>query len=260
VVVLLLAAGSGAAQDYAPAAPTSAAAPAAPPQPAETLTFFQIMFSGGPLGILVMLGLVALSIAALALAIDGVWSLRRSAVNQPQLADEVRGLVAAGELAQAAARCDSQPGLLASVLAAGLAEGGGVWSDVQKALEDSLARETARLHRPVEYLGAIANVAPLVGLLGTLAGMLVAFKQSAGSAAGFGSAQLAGGLYQALIPLVVSLLIAIPSLAALVLLRSRIDQVVAEAAGAALSALAPLRHRDQGGGLPLPPPLVNEDA
>jgi biopolymer transport protein ExbB len=83
----------------------------------------------------------------------------------------------------------------------------------------------------------------MVGLLGTVTGMLLAFKQVADTEGNAGAAQLADGIYQALVTTVVGLIIAIPALGAFAFFRSRVDQFVAEAAYAALHALSPLKQR-----------------
>lgn len=239
------------AQPPAAAAPSAAAAPAKPPP----LTFFQIVFSGGPLGIANMVVLIALSIAALALTLDNVRIVRKSAVIPPELSEEVRDLVTAGDVPRALAACQAQPSFLAAVLRQGLAEADSGWTEIEKALEDATAEQAAKLFRRIEYLSVIGNIAPMVGLLGTVTGMLLAFKQVADTEGSAGAAQLAGGIYQALVTTVVGLIIAIPSLGAFALLRSRVDQLVAEAAYAALHALSPWKQRDkQTSPLPPPPP------
>jgi len=230
--------------------------PAKPPP----LTFFQIVFSGGPLGIANMVVLIALSIAALALTLDNIRVVRKAAIIPPELGAEVHDLVAVGELPRAADAAKAQPSFLAAVLLHGLAEAGGGWTDVEKAMEDATAEQAARLFRRIEYLSVIGNIAPMVGLLGTVTGMLLAFKQVADTEGTAGAAQLADGIYQALVTTVVGLIIAIPSLGAFALLRSRVDQLVAEAAYAALHALSPLKRRTNASpaepGSPPPPPVA----
>jgi len=227
--------------------PASVAESAKKPQ----LTFFQILFSGGPLGIANMLALILLSIAAVALTIDNVLLVRRQSLIPDDLGDSVRQLVAEGQVDQALALCKTEPSFLATVIEHGLAEQALGWIEIEKAMEDATAQQAARLFRRVEYLSVIGNIAPMVGLLGTVTGMLLAFKQVADTEGHAGAAQLADGIYQALVTTVVGLLIAIPALGAFALLRGRVDQLVAEAAYAALHALAPLKQRRAG----MPPPV-----
>jgi biopolymer transport protein ExbB len=225
-------------------------------QPAKrpSLTFWQIVFSGGPLGIANMVVLIGLSITALALAVDDLRIVRKGRIIPEGLSDEVRERVTADELGQARSVCNAYPSFLAAVILHGLSEVDGGWSDVEKAMEDATAEQAARLFRRIEYLSVIGNIAPMVGLLGTVTGMLLAFKQVADTEGNAGAAQLADGIYQALVTTVAGLIIAIPSLGAFALFRSRVDQLVAEAAYAALHALSPLKQRSGVKSTPAPPP------
>ena len=255
VLAILLVAAPAAAQTAAPAAaPETADSPTAETTAKKPLTFFQIVFSGGPLGIANMVVLIALSLTAAALAFDNVMLVRKSQVIPPGLSEDVRRLVSDGQIQQAAAQCKQQPSVLAFVVHKGLAEIDGGWPEVEKALEDATAEQAARLFRRIEYLSVIGNIAPMVGLLGTVTGMLLAFKQVADTEGSAGAAQLADGIYQALVTTVVGLLIAIPSLGAFALLRSRVDQLVAETAYAALHALSPLKKQQPAAAAPVPPP------
>jgi biopolymer transport protein ExbB len=239
-------------------------APAAePPSIAPTkkppLTFFQIIFSGGPLGIANMLVLIGLSLTAAYLVFDNVMLIRKVNLIPDGLSEDVRRLVSESQLTQAQTACTEEPSFLAFVLLRGLAELAGGWAEVEKAMEDAVAEQAARLFRRIEYLSVIGNIAPMVGLLGTVTGMLLAFKQVADTEGNAGAAQLADGIYQALVTTVAGLLIAIPALGAFALFRSRVDQLVAEAAYAALHALSPLKQRGASASAPpiqppAPPP------
>jgi biopolymer transport protein ExbB len=238
-----------------------AAAPVAPPAPAKKppLTFFQIIFSGGPLGIANMVVLIGLSLTAAYLVFDNLMLIRKPNLIPAGLSDNVRQLVAGNQIPEAMAACKEEPSFLSFVLLHGLAEEGGGWAEVEKAMEDATAEQAARLFRRIEYLSVIGNIAPMVGLLGTVTGMLLAFKQVADTEGNAGAAQLADGIYQALVTTVAGLLIAIPALGAFALFRSRVDQLVAEAAYAALHALSPLKQRGTAASAPpiqppAPPP------
>ena len=228
------------------------------PEPAKKppLTFFQIVFSGGPLGIANMVVLIALSLTAAYLVFDNLMLIRKPNLIPAGLSDDVRRLVSGGQIPQAIAVSKQQPSFLAHVLLHGLAEVDGGWSEIEKAMEDATAEQAARLFRRIEYLSVIGNIAPMVGLLGTVTGMLLAFKQVADTEGNAGAAQLADGIYQALVTTVVGLIIAIPALGAFALFRSRVDQLVAETAYAALHAMSPLKQRGTSSGSPpiAPPP------
>ncbi len=205
--------------------------------------FFEIVFSGGWVGITIMIFLIALSVTAVYLMIDHLLTIRRSDIMPEGLSDHVRELLAAGQLAEADLACRAKPSFLSFVLIQGLAEVEGGWSAVEKALEDATAEQSTRLFRKLEYLSVLANIAPMVGLLGTVVGMIMAFKQVAETQGSAGAGDLAEGIYTALVTTVAGLLIAIPSLGAFAIFRSRVDQFVAEAAYLALHVFAPLKRR-----------------
>lgn len=202
-------------------------------------SFWEILKAGGVVGLLILL----LSIIGVALAIEHLMTIRARVLMPEGLADDVRHLLAEGNVAAADERCRRQPSFLAFVLAAGLAEIEGGWSAVEKAMEDATADQSARLLRKVEYLSVIGNIAPMLGLLGTVIGMIVAFHQVADTQGAARAADLATGIYLALVTTVEGLVVAIPALGAFAVFRNRVDQLVAETAYAALHALGPLKRR-----------------
>jgi biopolymer transport protein ExbB len=233
--------------------PAAAEAQPAPPG------FFSILFSGGLVGVLIMLVLFALSLTAAYLVFEHMMTLRRREIMPEGLGDLVRESLTGGRVAEADQACRQRPSFLSFVLLNGLAELDGGWAAVEKALEDATAEQSARLFRKIEYLSVIGNLAPMVGLLGTVTGMLMAFQQVANSQGSAGAGDLAEGIYQALVTTVVGLIIAIPCLGAFAIFRNRVDQLVAEAAYAALHVFAPLKRRrstksQPSAATPPPPP------
>jgi biopolymer transport protein ExbB len=234
-------------------------APAVATDVADAPGFFEILFSGGLIGIIMMLVLIGLSLTATYLVFEQIMTLRTKEIIPEGLSEDVRELLQAGKVAEAGQACRERSSVLAFVLLHGLAEIEGGWSAVESAVEDALAEQAARLFRKVEYLTVIGNLAPMVGLLGTVTGMLVAFQQVANTKGSAGAADLAEGIYQALVTTVVGLIIAIPALGAFAVLRNRVDLLVAEAAYAAQHAFAPLKRRrvtrpSSASSAPPPPP------
>ena len=219
--------------------------------------FFSILFSGGWVGFLIIALLFGISLLAAYLVFEQAMTLRRNEIMPDGLGDKVRQQIANGRLQEAEQACRSQPSFLSFVLLNGLAEVDGGWTAVEKSLEDATAEQSARLFRKVEYLSVIGNIAPMVGLLGTVTGMIFAFQRVASTQGAAGAADLAEGIYQALVTTVGGLLVAIPSLAAFAILRNRVDQLVAEAAYLAQHACSPLKRfrGAQAGGPPPPPPV-----
>lgn len=205
--------------------------------------FFSILLSGGLVGILILLVLAGLSIAAAYLLFDQLMTLRRSEVLPEGISDLVRQALLTGRPAEADAACRRAPSVLSVVLLSGLSEFEFGWREVEKAVEDSLAQQSARLMRRIEYLSVIGNIAPMVGLLGTVTGMIFAFQQVAATRGAAGAGDLAEGIYQALVTTVCGLVVAIPALAIYAVCRNRVDSLIAEVAYQSQHALAPIKRR-----------------
>ena len=202
-----------------------------------------IIFSGGVVGAIMIFILLALSMTAAYLIFDHLMTIRLKDLMPEGLADQVRDALVAGDPNAARQACNARPSFLAFVLMHGIAELEFGWTAVEKSLEDALAEQSARLFRKIEYLSVIGNIAPMVGLLGTVTGMIIAFQEVASTQGMASAPQLARGIYQALITTVGGLIVAIPSIGAFAIFRNRIDQFVAETAFAAQNVFAPLRRK-----------------
>ncbi|MBC8874779.1 MAG: MotA/TolQ/ExbB proton channel family protein [Planctomycetes bacterium] len=254
VILVVFETGIALAQD----APTPSA-PAASADDRAPEGFFSIVFSGGLVGFTIIMLLFALSLTAAYLVFEHIMTIRRKEIMPEGLSEQVRQLLQAGRATDADRVCREQPCFLSFVLLNGLAEHDGGWPDIEKAMEDATAEQSARLFRKIEYLSVIGNIAPMVGLLGTVTGMILAFQQVANTGDA-GAADLAEGIYQALVTTVGGLIVAIPSLGAFAIFRNRVDQFVAEAAYLAQHALSPLKRRTAkvtpSPASPPPPPPV----
>ncbi len=216
--------------------------------------FWEIVRASGWIGLILLL----LSVGAVALCIEHVMTIRAAVLMPPGLAEDVRALLGGGHLAQARQRLAEQPSFLAFTLGAGLEESDSGWQAVEKAMEDATAEQSARLFRKVEYLSVIGNIAPMLGLLGTVIGMVLAFREVAGTQGVARAADLAQGIYLALVTTIVGLIVAIPALAAFAFFRNRVDELTAEVAYAAQHAMAPLKRARPAASrprVPAPPPV-----
>jgi biopolymer transport protein ExbB len=205
--------------------------------------------------------LLGLSLTAAYLVFEQIMTIRRTELMPEGLGEQVRQLLQAGRVGDADRLCREQPSFLSFVLLNGLGELDGGWSAMEKAMEDAAAEQSARLFRKIEYLSVIGNIAPMVGLLGTVTGMIFAFQRVASTQGSAGAGDLAEGIYQALVTTVGGLIVAIPSLGAFAIFRNRVDGLVAEAAYMALHATGPLKRRRQTqtakAATPPPPPRAD---
>lgn len=211
--------------------------------PATNDSLWAIITSGGWPGILILLVLVSLSVAAVYLVIDQWMALKRKDLLPTGLSKEVAALLRDGKIVDADKLLRERPSLLSGLVSAGIQVREFGWPEVEKTVEDALVERSAAMHRRIDYLSMIANLSPMVGLLGTVTGMIFAFRQVAASSGAAGASDLAEGIYQALVTTVGGLLVAIPSLASVSVLRSRVDEIMSEATHHAQIALAPLRRR-----------------
>lgn len=233
---------------------TASAQPAAdadanpPPATGESApqSFLEIVHAGGVVGYVIML----LSVVGLALALEHAMTIRQGVLMPDGLAEKARDAIKQGQFAQAEQACKLQPSVLAYVLQAGLSEVDGGWSAVEKAMEDALADQSARLFRKIEYLSVIGNIAPMLGLLGTVIGMVMAFREVALTQGAARAADLAEGIYLALVTTVQGLIVAIPSLSAFAFFRNRVDQYIAETAYLAQHVFTPLKRARRRRGIP----------
>lgn len=183
----------------------------------------ELIRAGGAVGYVIL----GLSIAMVALILEHLLSIRRSALMPRGLAEEVHAQIADGQIDSALANCRERSSFLGRVLGAGLAEIGLGYAAVEKAMEDASTEQSARLFRKIEYLNVIGTLAPMLGLLGTVWGMINAFLEFE-SKANPQVSELAPGIYKALVTTLLGLGVAVPALAAFAILRSRIDELVAE--------------------------------
>lgn len=179
-------------------------------------TLWGLIKASGWVGLIIFL----LSVSACALVIQFLLTLRMSLLAPKHFVSKIASFIEQGQIRSAYDFCANDSSMLGRVLIRGLKELDGSWKDVEKSLEDSLAEETAILYRRVEYLSVIGNIAPMLGLLGTVLGMVIAFGDLAASD---GLARnLAQGIYFALMTTVEGLLVAIPSLAAFAFFNNRV--------------------------------------
>lgn len=193
--------------------------------------------AGGVIGYLI----IALSIAMVALIIEHLLSIRRKHLIPRELAEELHQYLLTNQVVAAEGRCREQPTFLSIVLAAGLQEATFGYSAVEKAMEDAAVEQSARLARKIEYLSLIGGLAPMLGLMGTVWGMIQAFAEFTEKANPM-PADFAPAISEALVTTLFGLCVAVPSLAAYAWFRNRIDELVAEAVMTAEYVATPLRR------------------
>lgn len=168
---------------------------------------FEIIQSGGWL----MLPIIVCSIVAMAIIVERFWSLQKHKVLPPELVAQVWRLARDKKLDDLALRRLKTSSLLGFILAAGLANSYHGRDVMKECIEEAGRQVVHKLERFLNTLGTIASVSPLLGLLGTVVGMIQAFSAIVANGTG-NPTMLAGGISVALITTAAGLIVAIPSL------------------------------------------------
>lgn len=198
---------------------------------------WELFLAGGP----VMWPILLLSVAAVAIMVERFWALQPTKVLPPDLLTSV----ASADAATIAAAASSSP--LGRVVTVALANQHRSRELLKEAVEDTGRHVAHELERYLNLLGTIAAVSPLLGLLGTVIGIISAF--SAITHTGIGDPKaLSGGIGQALVSTAGGLLVAIPSLMGYRYLRGHVDGLIIEMEKAALGLIARIdAERGRGG-------------
>ena len=174
-----------------------------------------------------MLPIIACSIIAAAIILERFWSLQPKRVLPINLGEQVRTWIRNDQLDPAHLQRLHQSSPLGQMLAAGLTNRHAPRDIIKESIEDAGRHAVHELERFLGALGTIAAISPLLGLLGTVIGMIKVF--AAITANGVGNPGiLAGGISEALITTAAGLSVAIPALIAYRYLRSRVDGLVVQ--------------------------------
>lgn len=205
--------------------PVAAAAPQTPPsEPAgsQLSSLFDMLLDGGP----VMVPIALCSVVALTYTVERSLRMRAGRLGNARLAKNLVAAVRDEGLDKGQELCSQSKTPMARILGAGIARRGASALEIDKAVEDAGGREVRRMASHLRPLVVVAMIAPLLGLLGTVWGMIQAFTNIA-TADGLGKPELlAEGISQALMTTAAGLAVAIPTHAAYFWLRSRIDGFV----------------------------------
>lgn len=203
----------------------SDAAPAVEATDLQIQSVWDFVVKGRTMMIPIVLG----SLVAFGVFVERLISLRRDQVTPPEFWPGIEPLLTADQYSDAREYCDNHPSPIARVVGAGLRKIASGADGIEKAVIDFGEREAGGLRKNVRVLAVIASVAPLMGLLGTIFGLIRAFQTVATSENALGRAELlAKGIYEAMITTAAGLLVAIPTLMAYHWVVARIERRTSE--------------------------------
>lgn len=230
------------AQGALPAAATPGSGEDAVPEDGGTslLTMFE---QGGFL----MWPILMCSIVMVAFALERAVGLRTSANFPPALERDLRELARVGDTEGAIARCSGESSPFSRLMLPCLQRAGNGGFEMETAMEDAGARVLYDLRRNCKSLAIIADIAPLLGLMGTVTGMIKAFDVVARTGALGRTELLAEGISEALLTTAFGLFVAVPAVLLYHYFRAKADNLLQTMENAGLEILATLRHAGRGG-------------
>ncbi len=181
----------------------------------------------GPLGAAIVLA----SVVAATIVLERLWAFRKIRLRDPQFLHRLREEVARGRFAAATTIAQGESHPLARSLAAVLGridDKGRSRAHLEKVLARAASREVRSLERFLPSLALIANVTPLLGLMGTVTGMIKAFQAIQNLGGKVNASVLAGGIWEAMLTTAEGLAVAIPALIAHHMLQGKVHNLVAD--------------------------------
>jgi len=206
--------------------------------------FLDIVYGGSMVNLLVWVLILVTSFAALWLIIDAVIGIKREKLLPAHVIEGVRTALTGGDLGAALEACEASPSPISRILMAGFSNISEGYEVIQEAVASSADMETEKLMQRINYLNVCGQIAPMLGLLGTVVGMVLAFGNLATATGAAKSRLLAQNISTALWTTVVGLLISVPCLLAFTLIKNNATRLILESEATVLDLIKVLRNAE----------------
>ncbi|MCQ2391995.1 MAG: MotA/TolQ/ExbB proton channel family protein [Kiritimatiellae bacterium] len=208
--------------------------------------FIDVVFGSGALGVILWFALFGDAAAALYFAVD-CWVLIRPQKLMPQsLINNVQGAMAEGDVMKALKSCESEPSPMANILAAAFQHVEEGYDIIQESVNAAADLETERIMQRLTWISVCSNLAPSLGLLGTVQGMIMCFATLASGVPDIGA--LAGNISQALWTTAGGLVVSIPSLTIFYSIRNNANRLILRMTALTMELIKDLRNVEVEGG------------
>ncbi|KMQ66572.1 biopolymer transporter ExbB [Chryseobacterium angstadtii] len=193
-------------------------------------SFWKIMFHGGAFAKIVMLVVLALGVFSLYLFFERFFFIKRlTSKTDANFMENIEDFIKEGKIDSAADYCKRQNSPEGRILEKGISRLGRPVSDIVSAMESQAQVEVANMEKNLNLLAVVPSIAPMLGLLGTVIGMIIAFFNLSHATGSFSPKTLSEGIYTALGQTAVGLAVAIPANFFYNILLTRIDKFVLKA-------------------------------
>ncbi len=180
---------------------------------------------GGPMMYLIII----LSIIALGITIERIYSFNRARIDSQKFMDKILNSLKRNKIIEAIEMCNLTPGPIAHIIKAGILKHDRSRPEIKEAIDEAAGLEIPRMERHLPILATIAHIAPLLGLLGTVSGMIKAFQviqEQALMMTPVNPGDLSGGIWEGLLGTLAGLSVAIPTYVAYNYLVNQVDNLV----------------------------------
>jgi biopolymer transport protein ExbB len=181
--------------------------------------------------------LAGISVVALMLFLERLFHLRRAHINSSDFLDGIYNVLRRRNVVEAVSLCEDTPGPVAHITKAAILQGDRAPEEIERVIEQAGLAEIPRLERNLSLLANLAYLAPLLGLLGTVLGLMEALLVMQQSGPLVAAGDLAGGLWEALLTTAAGLTVAIPAYAGYHFLLHRLERILLDMERASVDLL-----------------------
>lgn len=192
----------------------------------KTLSILELITSGGAAGNIIMIALAVLSILSIYIFIERYFTLKRESKMDNDFLNCIKSHVHKKDVESARALCNSTDTSIARMLEKGILRIDKPMTDISAAIENQGKLEVYRLENNLSNLATIAGAGPMIGFLGTVVGMILAFHEMANAGGNIDVEMLSKGIYTAMVTTVAGLVVGIVAYIAYNLLVSKVEKVV----------------------------------
>jgi len=186
---------------------------------------WDLIQKGGPVMYLIMI----LSVISLGIIIERMYNLNRAKIDSQKFMDDIINFLKHNKVIECIEMCNKMPGPIAHIIKAGILKHDRSRLEIKEAIDEAAQLEIPLMEKHLPILSTIAHIAPLLGLLGTVSGMIKAFQVIQNKAATMtpvNPGDLAGGIWESLLATLAGLLVAIPTYVAYNYLVNQVDSLV----------------------------------
>lgn len=188
------------------------------------MNLLDIFLKGG----FIMWPILLCSVIGLAVTVDRFIMLRKAKINVPAFMVRIRGFIKKKDISGAISYCMQEKSPVANIVRKGLKKYKYGHDRVKDAIENAGSQEVSKLEKGLSLLASVAGIAPLLGFLGTVTGMIQAFMTIQDLAGAANPSDLAGGIWEALITTAFGLIVGIPAFAIYNYFLSAVKKLVGE--------------------------------